>query len=176
MIRVKGTTKGMAAFQKKLASLQQRRHLLDRGPSVTVGIHQDAVYPDGTPVAHVAAWNEFGTTRTVMGADGKTHQVVHTPERSFIRSSVRENEEKTRKWRAELVQKIGSSPQWTTAKALDAMGFRLREVIRNKIKSNVPPPNAPRTLAAKRLAGVPERTLMFSEHMLNSVTYQVHES
>ena len=46
---------------------------------VDVGFFSSARYPDGTPVAAVAAWNEFGTRKK----DGS----VHIPERPFMRNA-----------------------------------------------------------------------------------------
>ena len=41
---------------------------------IDVGFFSTAKYPDGTPVAAVAAWNEFGTERNGQ---------QHVPERPF---------------------------------------------------------------------------------------------
>lgn len=46
--------------------------------SVDIGVFDSAKYPDGTPVAVVAVWNEFGTT--------------HIRERPAIRMANKENE------------------------------------------------------------------------------------
>ena len=46
--------------------------------SVAVGFFADAKYQDGTPVAAVAAWNEFGTK--------------NIPERPFFRNALAESE------------------------------------------------------------------------------------
>ena len=47
---------------------------------VDVGFFSTATYPDGTPVAAVAAWNEFGTQR-----GGRPH----IPERPFFRRAIK---------------------------------------------------------------------------------------
>jgi hypothetical protein len=125
---------------------------------VTVGIHDDAVYPDGTSVAQVALFNEFGTDTI--------------PERSFVRSAIYEAHESINAWRAEALKNIAEKG-WTAEKGLTMLGFRIQELIRNKIKSNVPPPNSARTQARKRRLGVPQRTLIETMHMLNSVTFRV---
>ena len=50
---------------------------------VTVGFYKTATYPDGTPVAAVAAWNEFGTKGGGWGGP--------IPERPFFRQTVRKS-------------------------------------------------------------------------------------
>lgn len=128
---------------------------------VSIGFHSDArPYPDGTEVIEVALWNEFGTETA--------------PERSFIRSAIDDNESKINSWREEAVDNI-LLKGWTVFKALDMLGFRIQLLIQNKIRSNVPPPNADSTVAHKERhwKANAHRTLMASEHMLQSVTYKV---
>lgn len=133
-----------------------------RGAFVTVGVHEDAGSYEGNDaptVAEVALWNEFGTTKT--------------PERSFIRSAIDENEPLINQWREELINKIVNEG-WTVEKALEALGFRVQVLIQNKIKSDVPPPNAPSTVAAKTREGVAQVTLQNTKLLLRSITYKVH--
>jgi hypothetical protein len=128
---------------------------------VSVGVHEGAgSYPDGQSVVEVALWNEYGT-RTV-------------PERSFLRSTVDENIPLLNQWREEMIKKV-LHEGWTVHKALEAIGFRIQVLIQNKIKSNVPPPNAPSTVDAKNAHGVAPNTLIDTGLLLRSITYQVHE-
>jgi predicted RNase H-related nuclease YkuK (DUF458 family) len=142
------------------------------GAYVTIGIHKDAgKYPDGTDVVSVALWNEFGTSTS--------------PERSFFRSAVDGNESLINKWREEAIQNMVEK-KWTVKKALELVGFRVQTLIQNKIKSNVPPPNAPSTIAEKRRTGVSPKsgakpgfadrtgTLIDSGLMLRSVTFRTY--
>lgn len=137
---------------------------------VTIGIHENAgQYEDGTSVVNVALWNEFGTERI--------------PERSFFRSALTENEGKINQWREEAISNI-MEKGWTVKKALDMVGFRVQLLIQNKIKSNVPPPNAPSTIESKQRSGVSPKsgfkpgfesrtgTLIDSGLMLRSVTFR----
>lgn len=127
---------------------------------VSIGVHEGAgQYEDGTSVVEVALWNEFGT-RSI-------------PERSFIRSTIDENESLIDSWRDEMLKKL-ISDDWTVEKALEAIGFRIQILIQNKIKSNVPPPNAPSTLKHKAREGTSGGTLIDSGLLLRSITYQVH--
>jgi hypothetical protein len=58
------------SVRKKLESLAREMG----GGTLSVGFLEGEVYPDGTPVAQVAYWNEFGTSRS--------------PARSFFRTMV----------------------------------------------------------------------------------------
>lgn len=157
MIKSKTTTTRQG--EARAAALRQQMDILMHAEAyVTVGIHEDAVYPDGTNVAQVGIWNEFGTDTI--------------PERSFMRSAVNEAESTINTWRAEGLRNV-LEKGWTAQKALEMLGFRLQELVRNKIKSNVPPENSARTQARKERLGVPQRTLIETETMLNSVTYRV---
>lgn len=126
---------------------------------VTVGVHEGAgEYEDGTLVAEVALWNEFGT-ETI-------------PARSFIRSTLNENATQINAWRREVLAKVLKG-EITVRRALETIGYRLRELVKNKINSNVPPPNAPSTVAKKKREGVAPRTLIETELLLRSIEYRV---
>lgn len=126
---------------------------------VTVGVAPGAgEYADGTSVADVALWNEFGTSKI--------------PERSFIRSTLHEHQTQINAWRSSLVEQVLES-RMTVHKALDILGFKIRELIRAKINSNIPPPNAPSTIAHKKREGVPPRTLMETGLLARSIEYKV---
>lgn len=142
-------------------TLKKVKKTLERikGSYVTVGVHEDAgEYEDGTSVAEVALWNEFGTERI--------------PERSFIRSTLHENMSRINGWRQDLLSDV-IEDKITLEHALDVLGFRMRELVRAKINSNIPPPNAPSTVAHKRLEGVPPRTLVETGLLARSVEYKV---
>jgi hypothetical protein len=126
---------------------------------VTIGLHGDAgKYEDGTDVVTVGLWNEFGTESI--------------PERSFFRTAIDGNQQKINAWREEMLKNIFEN-NWSVEKALKAIGLRIQILVQNKIKSNVPPPNAPSTDEAKTLAGVGHKTLINTGLMLRSVTFKV---
>ena len=141
-----------AALAKKLKGM--------KSAFVTIGVHEDAgSYEGGGPdVVEVALWNEFGTTKT--------------PERSFIRSAIDDNESLINGWREEIIGKI-IHDGWSVDKGLEAIGLRVQILIQNKIKSNVPPPNAPSTLKQKSRDGVADTTLIHTGLLLRSITYKV---
>jgi hypothetical protein len=123
----------------------------------TVGIHEGAgSYEGGPSVAQVAFWNEYGTRIA--------------PARSFIRSTVAEKEKAIEDKKVEGLLGLYEGKK-TARQAIASVALFLSESIKNKIKSNVPPPNAPSTLAGKVRTG----TLIDSGLLLRSVDYEVKE-
>lgn len=149
------------ADTKRLAELRRRFKNADKA-YVAVGVHEGAgEYPDGTSVVAVALWNEFGTE--------------NIPSRPFIRDAVYGKVEQINAWRREAIGKVITG-EFTVKQALSMIGFRLRETIRNNINSNMPPPNAPSTVAHKRAEGVAPRTLVETGLLLRSVEFKVMEA
>lgn len=109
-----------------------------KGAFVTIGVHQEEggeAYPDSqATVAEVAFWNEFGT--------------ITAPERSFIRSTVDENQKVLEAMTAKLLSDVLAG-KLTTKMALDKIGFRIQELIKKKILELNDPKNAPSTIARK---------------------------
>lgn len=153
--KIRTTVKNQVVVDKFLQELAKARNSY-----VTIGVHEDAgEYPDAdVSVVEVALWNEFGTR--------------YSPERAWMRTTMDENEGQLNRWREELIGKM-MGEGWSVEKALDAMGFRIMTLLQNKIKSNMPPPNAQSTIDAKAKKGVSPSTLMDSQLMLRSVTYRV---
>ena len=109
-------------------------------------------YSDMSEVARVAAWNEFGTDSV--------------PARPFFRNAIDGNKEKILDMTEKLANEamIGKS---TVQQAFDRLGLFMQGLIRASIRSNTPPPNSPKTIAAKGSS----KTLIDSGQMINSVTY-----
>lgn len=155
----KTTSTGVDALFKRLEKIAAQA----KGAYVTVGVHRgEGRYSteggEEVDVAQVALWNEFGT--------------VHAPERSFLRSTLAEQSGRIAEWRIEALFNIATKG-WTVEKGLAMVGFRIAEEVRNKIKSNVPPPNAPVTVKNKEDAGIAPRTLIETGLMLRSVNFRV---
>jgi hypothetical protein len=138
-------------------------------PYVKVGVlqeqfEQEKRVPDGQPqpkkhvsLGLVAVANEFGTDTI--------------PERSYIRSTHDENAKtKWAEYAAELRHQIVAMGM-KTDRALGLMGQLIKTSIQAKIRSNIPPPNAPSTIAAK---GGKDKTLINTGQLLNSINYEVH--
>lgn len=133
------------------------------GSYVTIGIHDDAgKYSKGKnppDVVQVALWNEFGVPKK------------NIPARSFLRSAIDDNESKINAWRDEAIEGM-MTKGWTVSKALDFLGFLIQQLVQNKIKSNVPPPNKKSTADQKQREGVAQTTLINTGLMLRSVAYK----
>ena len=98
--------------------------------SVRVGVLENATYPDGTPVAMVAFWNEYGT-RT---ADP----------RPFFRTTVWENK---KNWvlSVQNLMKMHNDPK----QVMGLIGVHMQEQIVQSINTWSDPPNSAYTIAKK---------------------------
>lgn len=123
------------------------------------GLHEEGAH---LSVAEIAAVNEFGTE------DG------HVPARSFIRSTFDEQRESL----AEMARKTflqillpAKGEKMTLDRALGLLGAKLAAEIKKKVTKGdgVPPPNAPRTVAAKGSS----RTLVDTGRMIGAVTWTI---
>jgi len=147
-------------------------------PHVKIGVLQEdfgkeketptGVEKDAT-LGEVAVYNEFGTLPP-NGGVGKHGPVHGTPERSFIRSTADENRKYDWPAYADELRKEVVAGRMTTDRMLGLMGQRIKKDIQMKIRSNVPPPNAPSTIAAK---GGKDKTLINTGQLLNSINYEV---
>jgi len=102
----------------------------DMNASVRVGVLENATYPDGTPVAMVAFWNEYGT-RT-------------SPVRAFFRTTVSEQK---KNWvlSVQNLMKIHNDPK----KVMGLIGVHMQEQIVQSINTWSDPPNSAYTIAKK---------------------------
>jgi N12 class adenine-specific DNA methylase len=122
---------------------------------VKVGVFENAEpYPNGTTVAEVAFWNEYGT--------------VTIPQRSFIFSTVKENKDK---WSKEISLGMKSICNGTSSvdKVLNTIGVKIQAAIQDKILNLNDPPNSPYTIAKK---GV-NNPLVDSKHLWRNIAYEV---
>lgn len=103
-----------------------------RDAAINIGWFSDQLYPDGTSVAAVAKWNEFGTRQGL-------------PQRPFLRTCIMENE---RKWHEKLktmVQRaIDEDKSFTMA--LKVFGEIVKGDIQDTILAGGWKPNAAITL------------------------------
>ena len=132
---------------------------------VKVGFFSTARYEDGTPVAAVAAWNEFGT-ETI-------------PERPFFRNALAESERGVSNILAKGIdtKKIVMDEQ---------LAGRVGEYVQGKIRDSIialnDPPNSPATIAQKRKklhgkkgTGGGETPLIDTGAMLDAVAWEVEQ-
>ena len=116
---------------KKVGSLSKAlSKYKDMNASVRVGVLENATYPDGTPVAMVAFWNEYGT-RT-------------SPVRAFFRTTVSENK---KNWvlSVQNLMKIHNDPK----QVMGLIGVHMQEQIVQSINTWSDPPNSAYTIAKK---------------------------
>lgn len=122
--------------------------------SVKVGFLEGATYPDtGIPVAQVAFWNEYGTSRA--------------PARPFFRRMIANN---SAGWGARIA---GAAKyfEYDGAKVLGLMGLTIAEELQQSITDWKDPPNAPYTIAKKGF----DKPLTDTGHMKSSVDFEVEE-
>lgn len=121
------------------------------GGSVSVGFLENATYPDGTPVAAVAFWNEFGTGTI--------------PPRPFFRTTI---SEKSGEW-ADKLGRAAKQYDYDTEKVLNFMGGQIQEDIQSSITGWTTPGNAASTIRQKGF----DAPLRDTNHMHDSVDYEV---
>lgn len=141
---------GGDALERALQRIGQR---LGRAREVRVGFLEGATYPDGTPVAEVAAINEFGAPEAGI------------PSRPFFSGMIAE---KSPDWGDKFAKLLDLS-DYDTNRALKRMGDGIAGQLRQSIVDTKEPPNAPSTIAKKGF----DKPLIDTGHMLASVDKEV---
>ena len=120
--------------------------------SVRVGVLENATYPDGTPVAMVAFWNEYGT-RT-------------SPVRAFFRTTVSEQK---KNWvlSVQNLMKIHNDPK----QVMGLIGVHMQEQIVQSINTWSDPPNSAYTIAKKGF----DKPLVETGLLMRSIKSEVGE-
>jgi hypothetical protein len=118
--------------------------------SVEVGFLEGATYPDGTPVAAVAFWNEYGND--------------FTPPRPFFRTMIAKE---SPSWGPKLAGALKATGDGD--KALALMGEDIQGALIQSINDFTTPALAPSTIAAKGF----DKPLIDTGHMVNSTSYRV---
>lgn len=125
---------------------------------VKVGFPQGRTEADGTPVALIAATHEFGSPERGI------------PERSFLRSGMRENQEKyVRLNKVNLVRILRG--QLTSEQALGQLGEMAKGDVQQKIRSGDFAPLKPSTVDRKGSS----KPLIDTGQMVQSVSYELGE-
>ena len=125
--------------------------------SIKVGFFEKAKYPDGTPVASVASWNEFGTKTTA----GK--QII--PERPFFRNAIPKMKERI----VDITVKRVPADLHVSKQDARLMGSACKGILQTEIRDLNQPPNAPRTIERKGSSN----PLIADGFMRISVTYEI---
>lgn len=122
--------RGGDRFRQRLAELAAQA-ADGRGLKVRVGIFENAKYEDGTPVAAVAFWNEYGT--------------AHIPPRPFFRNTVAAHKGEWPRQAAAVMQANGGDVRQTLA----LMGEGVKGQIVETVQDFREPRNAPSTVRKK---------------------------
>lgn len=122
-----------------------------QGPS---GLKPHPKGEGGATVVDIGTFNEFGTK--------------HIPERSFIRTTMDENEKELRAITKKLFFKMASG-KMTTEKALTILGLKIQALIKKKITDLDTPLNDPVTIARKGSSN----PLIDTGLMRNSITFKL---
>lgn len=125
--------------------------------NVRVGFFETARYPDGTPVAAVAAWQEFGT----QNADG-SQQI---PERPAFRNSLRKGRDDVQRL---IRERIDSTEMVVGENLAHELGELVKGQLQTEIVELRRPPNAPATILRKGSSN----PLVDTGKMLRSVTHR----
>ena len=144
---------------------------------ITAGFYKDAKYEDGTPVAQVAAANNFGT----LDSGG------FIPPRPFFNDAINENKDK---W-AEDYSKALKKTDYDIERSAKLVGEEMRADIQEKINTNNYPMNKWSTIRAsgyleehyegrgkKRhmtYVSTEKEPLKDTYHMMRSVAYQYND-
>ena len=125
---------------------------------ISIGFFASARYPDGTPVAAVAGWNEFGT----RNRDGS----VHIPERPFMRNAVTEGKDEV----AALIRgRIDGTKMIIDRNLAELVGQLVQGHIQKEIVDLREPINAESTVKSKGS----DNPLVDTGTMRTAVTYEV---
>lgn len=155
------SVKGGDGFAAKVRGLASR---LRKG-SVRVGFLEGATYPDGTPVAAVASFNEYGRMVRTKGEDGMEESYFQLP-RPFFRRMIAE---KKAEWPAGVALQLKKNGG-DVAKTLDVVGTAIGGQLQQSIRDLVSPPLAQSTIDRKGF----DKPLVDTGHMLNSVDHEVN--
>ena len=196
----------MATFKRQGLGIKILEEALKiSGMKTSVGWFPGAKYQDGTPVAYVAAIQEYGTvfthpggTKYIIGEGGKAvfvkndyqgkvagvtkpHQIV-IPPRSFMRTTITEKKSewaKLAKSGAKAMVAGNASPR----QVMEGLGLAASGDIRKKISEINSPPlkaatvaNKKRKLAKGKKVGSLTKPLVESGLMISSLTSTVESS
>jgi hypothetical protein len=120
-----------------------------KAQKLDVGFMSGATYPDGTPVAMVAAIQNYGAPSAGI------------PARPFFSNMVRE---KSPEW-GESLGEVLKANDYDSDAALKAMGMGIEDQLQQSIRDTNSPPLAETTVERKGF----NKPLISSGHMLNSV-------
>lgn len=145
---------GGAKLDKAMGDMARRM----RNPgTLRVGFLEGATYPDGTPVALVAAIQNFGAPARGI------------PPRPFFTNMIKA---KSDGW-GDSFARIMAQPNMTPKRALKIMGQGIEGQLRESIVATNTPPLAPATIARKGGTPTAAKPLIDTGHMFDSIDSEV---
>ena len=183
-------------LQRYLQEIAANLATLGTNPSVRIGFLEGSIYDDGTPVAQIAAINEFGATinrepssvtiyripksgggflrggkfvkRRLKSAVASTHAVGAYSITIPPRPFFRSMiKAKAPTWSDTIAAALRLS-QYNAGKTLKLMGELISAQLRQSIRDTNSPPNAPSTIARKKAA----KPLIDTGFMFKQVDYE----
>jgi len=144
------TIRGGAKLANALRELSRK---IANPATLRVGFLEKSKYPDGTPVAMIAAINEYGAPSRGQ------------PPRPFFRNMIRD---KQGEWPAAIAGLLRSHDM-DAAEALDDAGEAIEGQLRQSINDLTDPPLAESTIRRKGF----DKPLIDTTNMINSVAHEV---
>ncbi|MGG2139976.1 hypothetical protein [Symbiopectobacterium sp. RP] len=124
---------------------------------VTVGFIDGATYPDGTPVAMVAATNEYGRPEN------------NQPPRPFFRNAISDHEGE---WQETIAR--GIRARIAVDQVLEVVGAQIQGDVQGSIATLMEPALSPATIAARKMKGRDStKPLIDTKVMIGDVNYEV---
>lgn len=175
--------KGSDSLMKKLQEIAEKMN----AGSVSVGFMENAKYPDGTYVASVAFWNEFGH-------GGK----FPAPARPFFRTMIAKE---SGSWLTKMA-KLAKAFQYDGEQVLSLMGEDIQGALKQSINDLQQPPLSKTTLMLRKIygnshqeirardvlaaqelveegydgaSGTQAKQLIWTGHLINSISYVVEK-
>jgi phage gpG-like protein len=142
--------RGGQEFERHMTEIAR---MLGTGRGVRIGFLQGATYPDGTPVALIAAIHNWGAPRAGI------------PARPFFSSMVRD---KSPEWPAAIAGLIRDN-NYDARRVLQLTGEAIAGQLRQSVIDTNEPPLAPATIARKGFS----KALVDTGHLLQSIDYEV---
>ena len=139
--------------EKLNAKLSEMAKLMSNASSVKVGFLAESTYPDGKPVAMIAAIQDYGAPRAGI------------PPRPFFRNMVAAKKGEWPKAIRDLLKANG----YDALRTLQQIGEAIAGQLRQSIIDTNSPPLSPVTIARKGF----DKPLVDTGHMLNSINYEV---
>jgi hypothetical protein len=143
------TLKGGAKFERAMAELARK---IEKPATLRVGFLEGATYPDGTPVAMIAAINEYGRPPV-------------QPPRPFFRRMI---DAKKGEWPAAIAGLLRSTDM-DAEKTLNLAGAAIEGQLKQSIVDLVSPPLAQSTIDRKGF----DKPLIETSLMLKSTGFEV---